>query len=129
MNIRKSLRPIILVFFAVALLTGVLVDLLSKRGIDPEVIFFGNLFLFILTVFSFWVLNRGLRSATTLGFTSSVYGSFLAKLVFSATAVVLYSWQKGDQKNMPALFVCMFLYLIYSFFEVKGLMALLLKKK
>lgn len=129
MNIRKLLRPIILVFFAVALLTGVLVDQLSKSGIDPEVIFFGNLFLFVLTVFSFWVLNRGLRSATTLGFTSSVYGSFLAKLVFSATAVVLYAWQKGGQKNMPALFVCMFLYLIYSFFEVKGLMALLLKKK
>ena len=129
MTIRKSLRPIISVFFVVALLSGLLVDMLNDIGVDPEVVFFGNLFLFVLTVFSFWILNRGMRATSTLGFTSSVYGSFISKLVFSAAAVVAYALIKGEQKNVPGLLVCMFLYLVYTFFEVKGLLATIQKKR
>jgi ABC-type uncharacterized transport system permease subunit len=59
---------------------------------------------------------------------SAVYGSFMMKLVVGAGVVVLYVMYAGEQKNLPAVFASMFLYLVYTFFEIKGLLELLKKK-
>jgi hypothetical protein len=50
------------------------------------------------------------------------------KLVVGAGAVVLYVLYAGEQKNLPAVFVSMFLYLFYTFLEIKGLLDLLKQK-
>ncbi|MFM1969027.1 MAG: hypothetical protein RL152_404, partial [Bacteroidota bacterium] len=34
----------------------------------------------------------------------------------------------GEQKNLPGVFASMFLYLLYTFFEIKGLLELLKHK-
>jgi hypothetical protein len=59
---------------------------------------------------------------------SAVYGSFLMKLVVGAAAVVIYVLYAGEQKNLPGVFASMFLYLFYTFFEIKGLLELLKHK-
>jgi hypothetical protein len=74
------------------------------------------------------MLNRGLNAKTTFNFMSAVYGSFLMKLVVGAGAVVLYVLYAGEQKNLPAVFASMFLYLFYTFLEIKGLLELLKQK-
>jgi hypothetical protein len=50
------------------------------------------------------------------------------KLVVGAGAVVLYVLYAGEQKNLPAVFASMFLYLFYTFLEIKGLLELLKQK-
>ena len=128
MNLRKSLRPIWLLFIVVNFIGLVFYKQLKTAGIDADVLITGNIFVFTLTIVSFYMLNRGLNAKTTFNFMSAVYGSFLMKLVVGAGAVVLYVLYAGEQKNLPAVFASMFLYLFYTFLEIKGLLELLKQK-
>jgi hypothetical protein len=128
MNLRKALRPIWLLFIVVNFIGLVFYKQLKTAGIDADVLIAGNIFVFNLTIVSFYMLNRGLNAKTTFNFMSAVYGSFLMKLVVGAGAVVLYVLYAGEQKNLPAVFASMFLYLFYTFLEIKGLLELLKQK-
>lgn len=128
MNLRKSLRPIWLLFFVVNFIGLVFYKQLKTAGVDADVFLIGNIFVFTLTMVSFYMLNKGLNAKTTFNFMSSVYGSFLMKLVLGAAVVVVYVMYAGEQKNLPAVFASMFLYLFYTFLEIKGLLELLKKK-
>lgn len=128
MNLRKSLRPIWLLFIVVNFIGLIFYKQLKSAGIDADVLITGNIFVFTLTIVSFYMLNRGLNAKTTFNFMSAVYGSFLMKLVVGAGAVVLYVLYAGEQKNLPAVFASMFLYLFYTFLEIKGLLELLKQK-
>jgi hypothetical protein len=128
MNLRKALRPIWLLFIVVNFMGLVFYKQLKTAGIDADVLITGNIFVFNLTIVSFYMLNRGLNAKTTFNFMSAVYGSFLMKLVVGAGAVVLYVLYAGEQKNLPAVFASMFLYLFYTFLEIKGLLELLKQK-
>jgi hypothetical protein len=128
MNLRKALRPIWLLFNVVNFMGLVFYKQLKTAGIDADVLITGNIFVFTLTIVSFYMLNRGLNAKTTFNFMSAVYGSFLMKLVVGAGAVVLYVLYAGEQKNLPAVFASMFLYLFYTFLEIKGLLELLKQK-
>jgi hypothetical protein len=128
MNLRKALRPIWLLFIVVNFIGLVFYKQLKTAGIDADVLITGNIFVFTLTIVSFYMLNRGLNAKTTFNFMSAVYGSFLMKLVVGAGAVVLYVLYAGEQKNLPAVFASMFLYLFYTFLEIKGLLELLKQK-
>jgi hypothetical protein len=50
------------------------------------------------------------------------------KLVLGASAVVGYVMYAGDGKNLPAVFANLFLYLFYTFLEIRGLLEILKKK-
>lgn len=128
MNLRKSLRPIWLLFIVVNFIGLIFYKQLKSAGIDADVLIAGNIFVFTLTVVSFYMLNRGLNAKTTFNFMSAVYGSFLMKLIVGAGAVVVYVLLAGEQKNLPAVFASMFLYLFYTFLEIKGLLELLKQK-
>ena len=127
MKLRKALRPIIIFFAVVNILTASLYSTLNKMGLDADVFLVGNLFICMLTLVSFWMMHNGLQSKSTAGFMSSVYGSFIIKLVLAALVVVAYAQWKGNAMNTPALLSSMFTYLVYSYFEVKGLLALVKK--
>jgi hydrogenase-4 membrane subunit HyfE len=127
MKLRKALRPIIIFFAVVNIVTASLYSTLKKMGFDADVFLVGNLFICVLTLVSFWMMNNGLQSKSTAGFMSSVYGSFIIKLVLAALVVVAYAQWKGNAMNTPALLSSMFTYLVYSYLEVKGLLALVKK--
>jgi hypothetical protein len=128
MNVRKALRPIYILFIIINLIGLVLYKQLKTAGVDADVLLTGNIFVFALTMVSFYMLNKGLNAKTTFNFMSAVYGSFLMKLVVGAAAVVVYVLYAGEQKNLPGVFASMFLYLFYTFFEIKGLLELLKHK-
>lgn len=128
MNVRKALRPIYLLFIIINLVAMILYKQLKTAGVDADVLMIGNIFVFALTIVSFYMLNRGLNAKTTFNFMSAVYGSFIMKLVVGAAAVVVYVVYTGEQKNLPAVFASMFLYLFYTFFEIKALLELLKNK-
>lgn len=128
MQIRKTLR-LILVFFGLVNIVGMLAyTWLARVGLDPDVFLVTNLFVCLLTLFSLWMLYKGMQSKSTASFMASVYGSFLAKLVLAAIAIVVYAKRAGNALNTPAVFGGMALYLVYTFIEVKGLLAFTTKK-
>jgi hypothetical protein len=128
MNVRKALRPFYTIFIIINTLALLLNKQLKSAGVDADVLLIGNVFVFALTGVSFYMLNKGINAKTTFNFMSAVYGSFMMKLVVGAAAVVVYVLYAGEQKNLPAVFASMFLYLFYTFFEIKGLLELLKKK-
>jgi hypothetical protein len=128
MNPRKAVIPILVLFGAVAIGTMATASWLAVVGIDADVLMMANLFVCLLTLFSFWMLFRGLRAKSTTSFLTAVYGSFLAKLLLAALAVVIYATVSGEQMNKPAVFGAMMLYLCYMFLEIRALL-LLVKKK
>jgi uncharacterized membrane protein len=128
MNLRNSLRPILLLFLGINFFGLVFYKQLNTAGVDADVFLVGHVFVFTLTMVSFYLLNKGLNAKTTYSFMSSVYGSFLMKLVLGASAVVGYVMYAGDEKNLPAVFANLFLYLFYTFLEIRGLLEILKKK-
>lgn len=127
MKLRNALKPIMILFVLVNLVGIVFGVRLSALGLDPDVFLVGNLLVAIITFLSFWMLYRGLQAKSTAGFLASVYGSFIIKLAIAFLVVVIYAKWTGPTMNMPGVFSAMFLYLVYTFMEVKGLLQMLKK--
>jgi hypothetical protein len=125
---RGAFFPIIILFIV---LNGFFVagkTLLEKWNIDPAVLILGNLLLFIITLVSFLLAKRGLKSANPNVFVRSVYRSVMIKFFLCAIVAFIYIQVAKENVNKPALFTCMALYLVYSFIEVSVLTKMLRKK-
>ena len=122
MAVRNSLMPLISLFVVVNSLAILFRDRLTGIGFDIDILLIGNFFLFAITVFSFYMLHRGMKASTTAGFLRSVYGSFMLKLLLAAIVVFGYAFLYKEQINKPSLFTCMFLYLVYTFLETRTLL-------
>ena len=125
----KGLLPVIILF---VVLNAVFIagrSVLERWGADQGVLIIGNGILFLITLMSFSLAQRGLNSPNSHAFVRAVYGSVMIKLFLCLIAAFIYiSTHKGNL-NKPALFTCMGLYLLYTFMEVSALMKLLRVKK
>jgi hypothetical protein len=125
---RRAFLPLVVFFI---LLNAFFVSgksLLEKRGIDQSVLILGNSVIFVVTMISFFISQRGLKSANPNAFIRSVYGSFILKFFVFAIAAFIYIQMAKTSVNKPALFACMGFYLIYTFMEVSVLTKMLKKK-
>ena len=129
MTVRKSFSPVFLLFFILNCFFIVFRARLEKWGFDIDVMLIGNLVLCVITLLSFYMLNKGMKAVTTAGFLRSVYGSFMIKLLLVTILVFGYVFLRKENFNKPALFTCMFLYLIYTFLEIRGLLKLSKEKQ
>lgn len=125
---RKALFPIVLLFL---LLNAFFIggkNLLVKWNTDRDVLIIGNALLFVLTLVSFFIAQRGMSNKNPHAFVRSVYGSVMVKLFVCIAAAFVYiaAYKKG--LNKPAFFICMGLYLVYTFIEVSVLTKLLKAK-
>jgi ammonia channel protein AmtB len=77
-----------------------------------------------MTLLSFFLLYRGLKATSTPAFLRSVYGSFMVKFFIVLVAVFGYAFMNKGNLNKHSLFTLMFLYLVYTFLEIKTLMKL-----
>jgi Ca2+/Na+ antiporter len=128
-NAARPLFPVILLF---VLLNAFFISgrtLLEKWSIDREVLIVGNLILFVVTLLSFWLGQRGLRSGNVQAFIRSIYASFIVKFFIIAVAAFIYIIAVKKNVNRPALIACMCLYLVYTFLEVSILMKMAKEKK
>jgi hypothetical protein len=125
---RSPFLPIVILFI---ILNGFFVagkSMLDKWNTDQTVLIFGNLLLFTVTLISFLLAKRGLKSANPNAFVRSVYRSVMIKFFICAIVAFVYIQITKKQVNKPALFVCMGLYLVYSFLEVSVLTKMLRSK-
>jgi hypothetical protein len=117
-------RPIVLLFLVLNALVVVFRRSLTSEGFFIDLLIIGNIILFGMTMLSFYLLHKGLKATTTPAFLRSVYGSFMIKFFIVLVAVFGYAfWNKGNL-NKHSLFTLMFLYLVYTFLEMKTLMKL-----
>lgn len=124
----REFAPIVLLFVVLNALVIAFRSRWIGWNVDQDVLIFGNLFLFAVTFFSFLIAKRGLQNTNPHAFVRAVMGSIMVKMFLAAIAAFAYiSTQKKDL-NKPALFICMGLYLVYTFLEVSVLTRMLRNK-
>ncbi len=124
----KHFRPAILIFILLTSFFIIGKAFLIRKGFDQEVLITGNLFLFLITGVSFWMMSSGMKSKNTHAFMRNVYGGIMIKLFSCMILAAVYILSARKNVNKPALIACMFLYIIYTVIEVKALMKLSSKK-
>lgn len=92
--------------------------ILEKNNINVPVILGGNAVLFFASVISFFMHKNGLKSTNNSVFFRNTYGGFMIKIVICLIAAFAYIYVSGNNINKAAIFVCMGLYLLYTFVEV-----------
>jgi hypothetical protein len=128
-NKLKGFLPVILVFIV---LNGFFIsakNMLQRWNVDQDVVIIGNALLFIITIISFLLAQRGLNHSNPHAFVRSVYMSVMLKLFICIIAAFIYISMFKAGLNKPALFTCMGLYLVYTFLEVSVLTKMLKQKK
>lgn len=128
-NSLAPLGPMLLVFI---LLNAFFISgksMFVKWGVEQPVVIIGNLVLFLVSLSSFLLSRRSLRSANPNAFVRAMYGSFMIKLLVCVTGVFIYIMSVKKNINKPALFICMGLYVVYTVIEVSSLTKLLREKK
>ncbi len=101
----------------------------DKSGIDSTVLLAGNFIIYAATALSFWLTLRSVNSTNPHASIRSLYGSFMLKFFLIVIAAFIYIMIARKNVNKPALFICMGLYLVYTFMEVYALQKLLKEKK
>jgi hypothetical protein len=124
----KTFFPVVMVFVGVIVLLSTGRHLFEQWNVDTGVIYIGNFILFIITSCSFFMAYGGLRHSNSNVFFRAVYGGIMIKLFACIIAAFIYISTNKDNLNKPALFICMGLYLLYTFVEVSVLMKLLKQK-
>lgn len=124
-----ALRPMLIFFVMLNAFFLAGRSWLDRKGVDTDVAIIGNLLLFLVSLASFLMTRRSLRSANPNSFVRAIYGSFMIKFFVCAIAAFAYIMTVKKTVNKPALFVCLGLYVVYTFIEVSSLTKLLKQKK
>lgn len=117
-------RPVLIFFIILNALIVVFRQRLTTLGFNVDVLIIGNIIVFFMTALSLFILGRGLKATNTPAFLRSVYGSFMIKFVLVLVTVFLYGYLNKGNLNKPSLFTMMFLYLVYTFIEIRALLRL-----
>jgi hypothetical protein len=124
----KAFLPIIFLFI---ILNGFFLagkNMLHRWNADQEVLITGNLFLFLITLIAFFIVQKSFTNKNPQVFIRSIYGSVMIRLFASMIAAFIYIAIFQKNLNKPALFILMGLYLLYTFVEV-SLLTRMLKSK
>ena len=123
------MMPVIALFVVLNGLFLTAKNLLEKYGFDRDVLIVGNVILFAVTLLSYWISVRNLKSEDPQKFVRGATLNTMLKLVICAMAAFIYIFTFRGQLNKPALFACIGLYFIYTMVEVSILTRLLKGKK
>lgn len=121
----RGFLPIVILFVIVNAIFIAGRGLLERWGASQDVLIWGNLLLFVLTILSFVIAQRGLKDTNPHAFVRAVYSSIMLKLFASLIAAFIYIFLTRKDLNKPAFFALMGLYLVYTFIEVSTLTKML----
>lgn len=129
MMFNKSMTPLVITFLIVGGLVLVFRNFLQAHGVDWQVLSGGNLVIYLITITSMHMLSRGLSAKGTPAFLANAYGGILLKLFACAGAAFAYIFIARANLSKGAFFICMGLYLVYTFIEMWVLMKQSKEKK
>ena len=128
LNNLRVFYPISILFILVGIIVLAFKTMLAGWNVDGNVLVLGNLFLFLVTYISFSIAERGLQNKNPHAFMRSIMGSIIFKMFLSIIAAFIYISIHKKELNKAAFFICMGLYLVYTFLEVSILTRLLRKQ-
>ena len=118
MRFWKSFSSVFLLFAVISLIIFLVSSFLISYGLDISVLYWGNVFLFILSLVSFLIQQKVNNPARPQLFVKYFYISFIAKFFMVAIVVLLYS-AFAKKINKISVLICMVLYLFYMFIEIR----------
>jgi|SRR5882672_6613277 len=121
---RKVILPILLVFIIVNGFLLTATSLFTKWNIDRDMLLIANLIFFTISMLVFFMQKKGLQNANPHVFIRSVMGGMMIKMFICIALVIGYVLLAGDSYNKPAVFISLFLYIIYLIVEVAAIMQL-----
>jgi len=120
----RAFVPITIIFLVTNGFFIVFRSLLTKRGIDADVLIMGNLLLVLLTIFSFYQHIRALRNKNIHAFLRMLKGSMLIKMMVCGVVALIYIVLAGKAVNTGGVLGFVFLYFVYSLSEAAIVMKL-----
>jgi hypothetical protein len=118
----KTFFPLILLFLGLTLIFFLLRLNFHDEPVDYRVLMGGNVLLLIVGIISLEMNTRAMKHRNTQGFLKLVYGAFIFKFFVLAIAAFIYIAVFKKMISKPALFGCLGLYFIYTFFEMRSVM-------
>ncbi len=92
---------------------------LDAIKIDHIVVIGANILLFFISIITLAMHLKAVKNSNPNVFSRSIMGGMIIKLFGLGAAVVIYLIQAGKDMSVYAIFVSMFLYVLYTFLEVK----------
>lgn len=120
----KAVLPLVILFIV---LNGLFVGgsaLFSRWGINRDILIIANIVLFLISLISFFIQKKGLATKNPHAFVRGVMGSMLIRMSIAVAAFVFYLMMAGKEVDKGAVFICMFLYILYLVVEVALMMKL-----
>lgn len=117
----KMLAPQIIVFAVLNLFFVFGKSWLQANGLDVNLLLGGNLLLFILSIISFLLLRRSVIAAAPQSFIRNFYLSFMIKFLLVAVTILIYA-KTRESVNRLSIIICMALYIVYTFIEVRTIL-------
>jgi len=120
----KAFTPITILFIVTNAFFIVFRSLLTKWGVDADILIIGNLLLIVLTAFSYYQHICSLRNKNIHAFLRMLKGSMLIKMMVCGVAALIYITTAGKAVNTGAVLGFMLLYFAYSLSEAAIVMKL-----
>lgn len=111
-----------IVFVLISAISIVFSGAMEKKGIDSTILIGGNIVLFIVTMLSYLFYRKAIISGNTQVFLRNVYSGMFIKFFACLIAAFCYIFFAGRNVNTGALFGLMFLYMVYTFLEISGVL-------
>ena len=117
----KMLLPVIIVFVAVCIIIMAASGLLTRNHIDRDVLLGANLFFMLLGILVFFIQAKALNNSNPNVFIRSITLGMLIKMFATVLAVLAYTVYAGAGFDKKAVFISLFIYLLYLSAEVMAI--------
>lgn len=114
----KILLPILIIFVLLSIFILFANTLWQKGNVDKNVLLGANVLFLITGVLVFFLQKKALTNPNPNVFVRSIIGGMMIKMFSTVIAVLAYVVLEGNGYNKNAVFISLFMYLIYLAAEV-----------
>ncbi len=124
----RRFAPLSLLFIGLTIILLILKGNLEQAGFHVRFILVANAILFLLSALALYIQFKYIKSSNPHAFVRGVYSSVLVKMLLIIAALFVFIVAMDGVINKRAIFMTMFIYVLYSSLEVFQLMKLVRKK-
>lgn len=115
----KPYKPLLILFVVINACVLAWKNKLQSIDIKYEVITVANILLFLFTLMSLLMQVKAAANKNPNAIVRAVMAGMGLKLIGFASALLIYIYLAGKEKSVASVYVCLGLYLIYMWLEVR----------
>jgi len=123
MDLKKTV-PLFIIFILFTFFILLFQSVLTKFGLDRNVLLIANTLFLILGIITFIIQQRALQNSNPNVFIRSVMSVMMIKMFVCILAVLIYVLSMKDSYSRSSIFTGVFLYFVYLIIEVNVLLKL-----